>query len=118
LEGGRRVCETKEHDHWFEKSFVGNECGFPFISFLDSYIVVSPSDVHLCKILHLLEFIEKVWNPGEGVSVSDRPFVEFAIVLTRAKGSIFLCNKEEWRRLRGFGIPNVSFLEVFSEELV
>jgi hypothetical protein len=118
LEGGRRVRETKEHNCWFEKSFVGDECGLPFVSFLDLYVVVSPSDVHLRKILCLLEFIKKVWNPGKGVSISDCSFVEFSIVLTWAKRSIFLCDKEKWRCLRGFGVMNVSFLEVFSEEFV
>jgi hypothetical protein len=94
LEGGWGVRETKEHDCWFEKSFVGDECGLPFVSFLDSHIVVSPSDIHLCKILRLLEFIEEVWNPGEGVSVSDRSFVEFAIILTWSKGSICYASKD------------------------
>ncbi|KIL53988.1 hypothetical protein M378DRAFT_93315, partial [Amanita muscaria Koide BX008] len=35
----------EQHDSWFEKSSRHNKCGFPFISFLDSYIVVSLSKI-------------------------------------------------------------------------
>jgi hypothetical protein len=45
LECGRRVAESEEHDCGFvepERCFEG---GFPFVSFLDPDVVVSPSDV-------------------------------------------------------------------------
>jgi hypothetical protein len=49
LEGGRRVGKAKEHDLGFEETLVGYECCFPFISFLDSDVVIPPSYVELGK---------------------------------------------------------------------
>ena len=42
-----RVCQSKEHDRWFEQSSVHSECRFPFVSLFDSYVVVSPLYVKL-----------------------------------------------------------------------
>jgi hypothetical protein len=47
LKGGRGVGEAKEHDKWLEESAVGAERGFPFVSFLDTHIEVSPPYVKL-----------------------------------------------------------------------
>ena len=49
LEGGWRVGESEEHNCWFEESFGCKEGGFPFISWLAAYIVVSPLNIKLCK---------------------------------------------------------------------
>ena len=46
LEGSWRVCEPKEHYGGFEQSFWGEECCFPFISFFDPDVVISPPDVY------------------------------------------------------------------------
>ena len=42
LEGSRWVGKPKEHYCWFKQATVCSECCFPFISFLDPDIVVSP----------------------------------------------------------------------------
>ena len=42
-----RVCQSKEHDCWFEQSSVCSECCFPLVSLFDPYVVVSPSYVEL-----------------------------------------------------------------------
>ena len=47
LERRGQVCQSKEHDCWFEQSSVRSECRFPFVSLFDSYVVVSPSYVEL-----------------------------------------------------------------------
>ena len=44
---GGGVGHSKEHDCRFVQAFICDEGSFPFIAFLDSYIVVSPSDVEL-----------------------------------------------------------------------
>ena len=49
LECCRGICETKEHDRWFEEAFGREEGCLPFVAFSDSDIVISPSDIELCK---------------------------------------------------------------------
>ena len=47
LEGCGQVCQSKEHDCWFEQSSIHLECRFPFVSLFDSDVVVSPSYIEL-----------------------------------------------------------------------
>jgi hypothetical protein len=47
LEGGWGVGKAKEHHSWFKEAFVGDECHFPLVLFLDTDVVVSPSHVEL-----------------------------------------------------------------------
>ena len=47
LERCRGVCQTEEHDRWFKETFGCEESSFPFVTFLNSDVVVSPSDVEL-----------------------------------------------------------------------
>ncbi len=47
LEGGRGVGQSKEHYPWFEQPLWGFECSLPFVSFLDSDVIVSPLYVKL-----------------------------------------------------------------------
>ena len=42
LECGWGIGETKRHDSCFKESVLGAECGFPFVTFLDPDIIVSP----------------------------------------------------------------------------
>ena len=53
LEGGWAVGEAKEHDQGFEEAPIHSEGGFPLVSFLDSYVVVSPTYIELRKVLGL-----------------------------------------------------------------
>jgi len=41
------VGESEKHYFWFEQSLVGGEGCFPFVSFLDPDIVISPSHIEL-----------------------------------------------------------------------
>src|SRR5258708_28917199 len=49
LEGGRKVCEAKEHDCWFKKSFRSEKGCFPFVSGFYAYIVIPPLYVKFGK---------------------------------------------------------------------
>ena len=57
LERRGRVCQSKEHDCWFEQSLVHSESHFPFISLFDSDVVVSPLYVQLREDLGPFEVI-------------------------------------------------------------
>ena len=45
LEGSWAVCETEEHNEWFEQSAVHSESSLPFITFLDTDIVEAPPNI-------------------------------------------------------------------------
>ena len=47
LECGRQVTEAEIHNKRFEGPFVRGKCSLPFIAFVNSHIVVSPSKIHL-----------------------------------------------------------------------
>ena len=51
LKHSRGIAESKEHDSGFIGSSVADECGFPFVTFLDPNIVVSPPKVYLREVL-------------------------------------------------------------------
>src|ERR1700685_2626882 len=51
LEGGWAVSETEEHHQWFEKPSVGVECSLPFITFLDTDIILPPADIELGEVV-------------------------------------------------------------------
>ena len=51
LERGRGIAESEEHDCGFEGSSMANKCCFPFVSFLNPYVYVSPSKVYFHEVL-------------------------------------------------------------------
>src|SRR5712671_608423 len=75
LEGGWGVSQAKEHDHWFEETFIGNESCLPFIASSDADIVIAPSYVKFSEQCSGSSFIDKLRNKWEGVSISDGPLV-------------------------------------------
>ena len=54
LEYGRRATKTKEHDCWFEESFVSNKGCLPLVTIFDADIVVSPMNVKFSKVVSIL----------------------------------------------------------------
>jgi len=58
LKGGWGVGQAKEHHHWFEESFIGDEGRFPLVSVSDPYIVVSPSYVELGEKCSASSFVD------------------------------------------------------------
>ena len=51
LKHSRGIAESKEHDSGFIGSSVADECGFPFVTFLNPYVVVAPPEVYLHEVL-------------------------------------------------------------------
>ncbi|KIN98021.1 hypothetical protein M404DRAFT_158633 [Pisolithus tinctorius Marx 270] len=112
LEGGRRVAEAKVHDQWFISAFMSpdlTEGGFPFISFLDTNIVVSPSEIHLGEEFTPLEPVDELRNEGERIRILDRVFIKVPVVLHHALLPILLRDEEHRGCLRGLRGADVSF---------
>ena len=57
LEGGRRVSEAKEHNHWFVKSVTSFEGSLPFVTFIDTDVVVPPLDIQFGVDVHSPQII-------------------------------------------------------------
>ena len=62
LECGRWVTETEIHNKRFKGPFVCGKCSLPFIAFANSYIVVSPSKIHLREELTTFQLVNKLRN--------------------------------------------------------
>jgi hypothetical protein len=81
LEGCWRVGEAEEHDGGFKKSFWGEECGLPFVSILDTDIIVSLSDVEFSKQGTSAKAIDCLWNEWGDISIFLSPFIDWSVVL-------------------------------------
>ena len=103
LECGRRVAEVKEHDSWFEESFMGDEGCLPLVTILDVDIVVLPINIKLGEVMGVFQLVHEIRDEGEGVGVAGDVFVEVSVVLARAKLAILLLDeeKEAWGELEG-----------------
>src|SRR6202040_920878 len=93
----RRIRESKEHNCWFEKSVVRAKSGFPFISFLYTNIVVSPSDIHFRENFSWSKFIDEFTNQREWIVIFDCGVIKLSIILCWSQCSIFLFDKKERR---------------------
>ena len=62
LEGSRGITKAKSHNEGFKKAKGAFEGCIPFITFLDSYVVITPLYIKLCEVVEFLEFINKFRN--------------------------------------------------------
>ena len=83
LECGRRITHAEEHYCWFKQSSVHFEGGFPFISFLDPYVVISPSDVQFGEILSVFDLVHQFRDQWKEIGILYGPFVQISIILAR-----------------------------------
>ena len=113
LEGCGGISESEEHHGRFEEPLMGDEGGLPLVSILDSYIVISPSNIELGEDLSISQFIYEVGDERKGIGVTDGVFVDIAIILAGAESSVLLFDEEEGGGLGGVGRADLSRGEVF-----
>src|SRR5216684_6474648 len=118
LEGGWRVGESEEHDCWLEESLRGEECRFPFISFLNADIVISPLYVEFSEEGATSEAVNRLGNEWGNVMVFLGPAVDGAVVLNQTEFTIFLFDEEEVHGIGTPGFVDGAPLQVFGYELV
>ena len=75
LEGGGGVGKAEEHDRWFEEPSVGTEGSLPLVSFLYSYVIVSPPNIQLGKDPGPLQLVDELLYQRQGVAILDRAFI-------------------------------------------
>src|SRR6267378_76897 len=90
LECTWRICQSKEHNPWFEETIFGLECRFLFIPCLDPNVVIAPSYVKLGEDIHILHLTDEIGNERQGVSVSNGELIQPSIVLYRSEFAVFL----------------------------
>ena len=95
LEGSRRIAKTEEHYQGLEEPILCNKGGQPFMSFGDSDIIITGTNVHLHKESFSFEFVNKIRNSREWVRILDHPFVNVTVVLARLFLVILFLDKEE-----------------------
>jgi len=66
LEGGQAVGEAKEHEKGLEETPIHSEGGFPLVSLLDSYVVVSQHMSKFVKYLALESEIQLMMSSMRG----------------------------------------------------
>ncbi|SRR6266702_1023134 len=65
-----QVGESEIHDCWFKKAISGFECHLLFVALLNTYIVVSPSDIKFCVYMCVAQVLDEISNEQEGVLVT------------------------------------------------
>ena len=85
------------------------------VSFLDTDVVVSPSNVYLGEEFGSFQFIDEGGNEQERICILDGVFIEILIILERAKP---LLDKEERKDLRGLRFSNLARFEMLINELL
>ena len=86
LEGGQAVGEAEEHHQGFKEAPICSEGGFPLVSLLDSYIVVSPTYVQFREVsgLGVRNPVDNVRYEGQQVGVLHRHCIELSVVLDKS----------------------------------
>ena len=116
LKGRRAVGKSEIHHQWFVESAVCPESSFPFIAFLDSDIVVSPSDIELGEEFGSPETMDQIVYERKWVTILFCDFIESLVVLYEAESAIFLFNKKYGGSDWGFRWSNSSGFKGFFEE--
>src|SRR5882762_7253320 len=113
LKGRWCVTKTEGHDKWFKEAERALEVCFPFVTFANTDVIVTPADVKLCEVARALEFIDEYGDKGKRSGILDCNIVEGAIVLNRTKGATASFGDEEERDSKWrCGRANVSFLQM------
>jgi len=64
---------------------LGLESSLPFVTFLDSDIVVSPFQVDLEKVFGFLKPFEKIINSGNRIGIRYHVFIDISVVLAESE---------------------------------
>ena len=118
MKGGWGIGHAEEHDGWFIESSVGDEGGFPLVTFFYSDIVIPPSYIKLGEDLGVFKFVDEIGNQGKGICISDSVAVEVPVILARSEAAILFLDEEERGSLGGFGWTDLPRAKVFINELI
>ena len=83
LESGWTIGEAEEHDKGFEDASIHSKGGFPLITLLDLYVVISPTYIQLREVsgLRVRDPVDNIWYEGEWVGILHHHCNKFLIIL-------------------------------------
>src|ERR1700677_32478 len=81
LERGGGIGESEEHDRQFKAVSVHSESSFPFVSFFDLKIVITPPKIYFGKVFRTSEFVDEFRNEGKGIIILNGMRVKISIIL-------------------------------------
>jgi len=81
LEGCQQICESEVHDRRFEQPIFGFKCCLGFVSFSDTYVVVSPSYVQLGVNMCITQITYEIRDKGKWILVSHCEGIDLSVVL-------------------------------------
>src|SRR3979490_940971 len=116
LEGRRAVGQSEVHHERFKQTAISSKRCFPFIPFFYPHIVIPPADVELGEVLRAFKSVNEVVNEGKGIAIFSGDQVERAIVIYKAKFSLFLLDEEDRSTYRRFRVPNAARCQGFFQE--
>ena len=92
------------HHQGFKEAPIRLEGGFPLVSLLDSYIVISPTYVQFREVsgLGVRNLIDNIWYKGKQVGVLHYHHIELAVILDESQFPIFLLHKETGEAIGDF----------------
>jgi hypothetical protein len=86
--------------------------GFPFVTLLETNVIITPADVKLCEVTSALEFVNEVGDQRQRCGILDRNVIQITIVLDGTEASSFLCDEEKRAGHGRLGRANIALGEV------
>src|SRR6267378_3027592 len=81
LERAGRISQAEEHDKGFEEAVFRLKGSFFLVSRFDPNVIITPADVELREDVGVLHLTNQVWYERQWIAVTDRMFVQLAIIL-------------------------------------
>ena len=81
LERSRGIGESEEHERRFKAALICSEGGFPFVSFFDSKIIITPPKVHFGEVFRTSEFVDEFGDEGKEIVILTGMRVKILIIL-------------------------------------
>jgi hypothetical protein len=95
LERSRRIAEAEVHHRWFKQSMSRFECGFMFVPFFDTYVVVPLAYVKFGEYDSSAKVANEIADEWEGVLIMNRPTIDLSVVLYWSQLPVLFLNEEE-----------------------
>lgn len=92
---------------------MADKGSFPFISFFDVKVIVTPLEVNLHEVMGACEFVDKLRDEGKWIVVLHNMLVWVVVILV----SILLQQEECWAHFFGFGWFYITIGVLFVGEL-
>src|ERR1700677_1918561 len=81
LERSGGIGESEEHDRRFKAASICSKGSFPFVSFFDAKIVITPPKIHFGEVFRTSESVDEFGDEGKGIIILNSMRVKISIIL-------------------------------------